>query len=458
MSHSKRKPVSSFIGRNPSGPWKEPTFGFPTAGDQVDGEDLAVRRAAVEALGAYNGTVVVSDASNGRILSIVNQKLAMKGGYQPCSTIKLVTAIAAMSEGIISRDGDFRISRTNKMDLSAALAHSNNSYFATLGQKLGFERVSRYAHMLGLGEKAAWNLTAEETGTLPSAPPKNGGVGMMTSFGEGIRLTPLQLASLLGAIANGGTLYELQYPRNAVENMQFQSASSAISRSPVRERPEAGHARSDHVRHCAPRQRLDRRPGLRQDGTCTDYQQSAHMGWFGSFNEVRGRKLVVVVMLTGGKAVSGPVASGVAGSVYKNLADGNYLASTPGLLSKYAEDSVASDFNWSFRRQVLYPALTRSEFLLLALAPALSAADLITVRLRPETAAAFNDYVRKAEARMDAEIREGRFLWLEQREERLQQARAGRAVIDPWEGKVSRDISSGIIHDWIGAALIPESR
>ena len=79
MSHSKRKPVSSLSALNPSGPWKEPTFGFPTAGDQVDGEDLAVRRAAVEALGAYNGTVVVSDASNGRILSIVNQKLAMKG-------------------------------------------------------------------------------------------------------------------------------------------------------------------------------------------------------------------------------------------------------------------------------------------------------------------------------------------------------------------------------------------
>ena len=356
MSHSKRKPVSSFIGRNPSGPWKEPTFGFPTAGDQVDGEDLAVRRAAVEALGAYNGTVVVSDASNGRILSIVNQKLAMKGGYQPCSTIKLVTAIAAMSEGIISRDGDFRISRTNKMDLSAALAHSNNSYFATLGQKLGFERVSRYAHMLGLGEKAAWNLTAEEPGTLPSAPPKNGGVGMMTSFGEGIRLTPLQLASLLGAIANGGTLYELQYPRNAVENMQFQSR--------VKRHLEIGQFANDlkqGMRGATTYGTARRVSGLTEDpvfgktGTCTDYQQSAHMGWFGSFNEVRGRKLVVVVMLTGGKAVSGPVASGVAGSVYKNLADGNYLASTPGLLSKYAEDSVASDFNWSFRRQVLYP-------------------------------------------------------------------------------------------------------
>ena len=172
-----------------------------------------------------------------------------------------------MSEGIISRDGDFRISRASKMDLSAAIAHSNNSYFATLGQKLGFERVSRYAHMLGLGEKAAWNLAAEEPGTLPSAPPKNGGVGMMTSFGEGIRLTPLQLASLLGAIANGGTLYELQYPRNAVENMQFQSrVKRHLEIGQFANDLKQGNARSDHLRHCAPRQRFDRGTGLRQDG------------------------------------------------------------------------------------------------------------------------------------------------------------------------------------------------
>jgi hypothetical protein len=99
-------------------------------------------------------------------------------------------------------------------------------------------------------------------------------------------------------------------------------------------------------------------------------------------------------------------------------------------------------------------ALSRSEFLLLALAPALSAADLITVRLRPETAAAFNDYVRKAEARMDAEIRGGSFLWLEQREERLRQARAGQAVIEPWDGKAGLEVPSGIVHDWVGAALV----
>ena len=43
------------------GPWTEPTYADSTAGDNVDGEDLAMRRAAVEALGPYNGTVVVVD-------------------------------------------------------------------------------------------------------------------------------------------------------------------------------------------------------------------------------------------------------------------------------------------------------------------------------------------------------------------------------------------------------------
>src|SRR5579862_8588474 len=53
----------------------------PTLGDNVDGEDLVIRRAAVSALGPVNGSVVVVDPSNGRILTIVNQKLALKSGF-----------------------------------------------------------------------------------------------------------------------------------------------------------------------------------------------------------------------------------------------------------------------------------------------------------------------------------------------------------------------------------------
>ncbi len=94
----------------------------PTRGDNIDGDDLTVRRAAVEALGAQNGSVVVVDPSNGRVLSVVNQKLAFSGGFTPCSTIKLVTALAALSEHVVERDdtiravalGEFRARRSHR--------------------------------------------------------------------------------------------------------------------------------------------------------------------------------------------------------------------------------------------------------------------------------------------------------------------------------------------------------
>ncbi len=69
------------------------------AGDVTAGEDPVVRQAAIDALGDMNGTAVVIDPSNGRILAMVNQKLALSPGAEPCSTIKLTVALAALSEG-----------------------------------------------------------------------------------------------------------------------------------------------------------------------------------------------------------------------------------------------------------------------------------------------------------------------------------------------------------------------
>src|ERR1035437_7326597 len=76
----------------------------PTMGDNVDGDDLVIRRAAVAALGTFAGSVVVVDPTSGRILSMVNQRLALKTGFVPCSTIKLVTALAALTEGVVSKN------------------------------------------------------------------------------------------------------------------------------------------------------------------------------------------------------------------------------------------------------------------------------------------------------------------------------------------------------------------
>src|ERR1044072_5209026 len=171
-------------------------------------------------LGRYNGSVVVVDPNNGRVLSMVNQKVALGTGFQPCSTIKVSVALAGLSEKLIDPSTKLRLGGM-KMDLTYALAHSNNYYFSTLGQKLGYDKFSYYAHLFGYGEKAGLNVAGEQPGHFPEAPPKNGGVGMLTSFGEEIQQTPLQLAALISAVANGGTLYYLQYPRSVADVQSF---------------------------------------------------------------------------------------------------------------------------------------------------------------------------------------------------------------------------------------------
>ncbi len=93
---------------------------------------------------------------------------------------------------MIDRQTLVRVYGRTTFDLTTALAKSNNQYFANLGQKLGFERVSYYAQLFGLGEKAGLDIEERTGRILPSTVPKSG-IGMMTSFGDGISLTPLEL-------------------------------------------------------------------------------------------------------------------------------------------------------------------------------------------------------------------------------------------------------------------------
>ena len=310
----------------PGGPWKTPTFADSTEGDSVDGEDLLVRRAAVQALGPYNGTIIVADPKSGRILTIVNQKLAFQSGFQPCSTIKIMASLAGLEEGILQNQNTFfHISRRQKIDLTQALAHSNNQFFSAVGVKLGYEKIVQYAHLFGLGERAGLNLDAEQPGTVASEPPADG-IGMMTSFGEGIYMTPLELAGLMSAVANGGTLYYLQHPRSQEEISQF---VPRVKRQLdiAQWLPEIKPGMMGAVEYGTARRAnySPTEPIFGKTGTCTDGRSPTHLGWFGSFNELGENKLVVVVLLTGGHAVSGPIASGVAGAVYKNLSESQYF-------------------------------------------------------------------------------------------------------------------------------------
>jgi cell division protein FtsI/penicillin-binding protein 2 len=269
---------------------------------------------------------VVADPYTGRVLSLVNQKLALKSGFQPCSTIKVVAALAALSEGIIDRNTSVRFGRRRALTLTQALAVSDNAYFAMLGEKLGFDRVVYYSRLFGLGERAGLGIDGEQPGLLPQDLP-DGGVGMMTSFGSGISLTPLELASLLSAVANGGTLYYLQHPRSLEEAANF--IPRVKRRLDIQQWiPEVRPGMSGAVEFGTARRagRENEEPILGKTGTCTDERTPTHLGWFGSFNDVGRNKLVVVVLLTGGRPVNGPVASGVAGSVYRALSKQDYFA------------------------------------------------------------------------------------------------------------------------------------
>ncbi len=300
-------------------------------GDIVAGEDPVVRAAAVEALGDMNGTIVAVNPDNGRILAMVNQKLALSAGATPCSTIKVAVALAALSENVITKDTQVPLGKYWKVDLTTALAHSNNAYFEAVGRKLGFEKISYYDRLFGLGELAGWNIPGEHPGTFPDTvlDPKLGGVGKMCSFGESISLTPLQLAALMASIANGGTLYYLQHPTTPEEIANFTpKVKRKLDIGPLI--PEISDGMSGAVEYGTARllrTNFVEEPVLGKTGTCS--KDGTRFGWFGSYANTQYGRIVTVVFLEGGRPTFGPKAAELAGRMYRNLYDHDYFAAKP---------------------------------------------------------------------------------------------------------------------------------
>lgn len=303
----------------------------PGAGDETQFDDPVVRQAALDALGRQNGSVVAVDPSNGRILSIVNQKLAYSAGFEPCSTIKPVIAVAALEKGIITPDTMVRIGRRRYMDLTEALAHSNNQFFEELGRRLGFPTVWQYDHIFGLGERTGFDIDGEKAGFLPSTPPTYGGVARMCSFGEGIRITPLQLAAIVSTIANGGTMYYLQYPQSTEEIRSFAPrVHRTLEIAPML--PDLRQGMLAAVLYGTARQSNDPdgEQALGKTGTCNDETQGGRLGWFASYAGQQPPSIVLVVLLRGQmRIVNGPHAADVAGKIYHDLYEQKYFVAKP---------------------------------------------------------------------------------------------------------------------------------
>jgi cell division protein FtsI/penicillin-binding protein 2 len=297
------------------------------AEDVTAGEDPVVRQAAIDALGDMNGTAVVIDPSNGRILAMVNQKLALSPGAEPCSTIKLTVALAALSEGLVTRDTQVKLAGF-RMDMTTALAHSNNLYFEELGRELGFDRVHHYATEFGLGELAGYHIEGEQLGEYPDheLPAAEGGVARMCSFGQGVSLTPLQLGAFVSAIANGGTLYYLQHPTTQAEAVALEpkvKRTLEIAKFvPDMQDGMAGAVEYGTARRL--RANFQELPVFGKTGTCSD--KGTRFGWFASYSDSQQGSLVTVFFLEGGRPTFGPRAAELTGEFYKNLWDRNYFA------------------------------------------------------------------------------------------------------------------------------------
>jgi len=298
-----------------------------TLGDVTDGEDAVVRAAAIEALGNMNGTAVAIDPATGRILAMVNQKLALSRGAEPCSTIKLTVALAALEEGIVKKDTPVNLGGRYHLTMTEALAHSNNAYFETLGRSLGFERVKHYANEFGLGELAGYHIQGEQLGIYPDEelPAKLGGVGRMCSFGESVSMTPLQLGALVSAIANGGTLYYLQHPENAIDIAAFEPrVKRQLNIAPLI--PEILDGMQGAVMYGTARSlraNFNEFPVMGKTGTCSN--NGTRFGWFASYADTPNGRIVTVFFLEGGRPTFGPKAAELTGQFYRALWDKSYF-------------------------------------------------------------------------------------------------------------------------------------
>ena len=286
------------------------------AKDNTTGEDLEVRNAAVAALGHHAGTVVVMDPKTGRIYTVVNQDWALRRGFKPCSTIKLVTGVAGLCEKVIQPIETVSDGSNYRIDLTDALAYSNNQYFQHVGGQVGFDKMVSYARELGLGEKTGINYVNESPGRVPLF--KSGyAVNHMSSHGDDFEVTAIQLAALVSAMSNGGKLLVPHVPRTVEENSSFKTElrRKINVENEAWKRMVPGMIGAVNYGSGKKAYRPDQTVAGKT-GTCIG--QGSWLGLFTSYAPVVNPRLAVVVITRGADA-HGHLPAAVAGNIYRAL-------------------------------------------------------------------------------------------------------------------------------------------
>jgi cell division protein FtsI/penicillin-binding protein 2 len=154
----------------------------------------------------------------------------------------------------------------------------------------------------------------------------------MSSFGEGIQMTPLQLVSLAAAFANGGTLYYLQYPRTQEEVENFQPRIKRdLNIATIL--PEIREGMLAAVLYGTAKSSFDAggdETSLGKTGTCDDHVTPSRLGWYVSYADEIHPKIAIAILLRGNtRKIKGPTAAQVAGNIYRRLREENYFANPP---------------------------------------------------------------------------------------------------------------------------------
>ncbi|MBI4854278.1 MAG: hypothetical protein HY819_20965 [Acidobacteria bacterium] len=284
--------------------------------DDLSGEDLELRSAAIRALDEHPSTVVIMNPNTGQVYSIVNQKWAVGKAFKPCSTIKLITSIAALNEGVADPDYTTTIPGGGSLNMINALAYSNNEYFQMLGQQLGFEQMMNYARDWGLGSPTGINIEGESSGFLPDYKSPQA-LPRMCSHGDDIGVTALQLAVLTSAIANGGKIYQPQIVRTEAEKLHFKPILLRKTTLSEEDREKLIEGMLGAVNYGTAR-----RSGATplnvagKTGSCTG--EESKLGLFASFSSPNNPELVVVVVSTG-SGEKGSVSANMAGDIYHQI-------------------------------------------------------------------------------------------------------------------------------------------
>lgn len=286
-----------------------------SSADRNAGEiDSALQQAATAALGQREGTIIIMDAQTGRVRAIVNPKGAYAQALMPGSSIKPFTALAALRAGVIDEDSrtvcpgrftglSFSLPCVHADHLppfspSQAIAYSCNFYFATVGQRLGRDKLIATLREFDFGQTTG--IAAEEVaGALrPCAVGNSARVRVAESnhvseqadcaareaVGESdhIQVTPIQLLAAYAALVNGGHLFE---PRIAGAS-EFQSVERANINIASQHRAIITEGMAGAVRYGTARSaKLDSLPLtiLGKTGTATPAKGFRTNGWFVGF-------------------------------------------------------------------------------------------------------------------------------------------------------------------------------